>query len=139
MCSRIIQEYIIPYFKKNQYAEGLNAGVDAIFEVLTGAYKAAPKQNESDIPFGLILFLIVVFIIFIAALSKRDDGNNKGNRTPGTSILDAILLSNMGRGSYHKNSSKGGLFGGGGSFGSGGFGGGFGGGGFGGGGASGGW
>lgn len=139
MCSRIIQEHIIPYFKKNQYAKGLNAGADAIFEVLTGAYKATPKQNESDIPFGLILFLIVIFIIFIAALSKRDDGNNKGNRVPRTSILDAILLSNMGRGSYRKSSSKGGLFGGGGSFGGGGFGGGFGGGGFGGGGASGGW
>ena len=117
----------------------LNAGADAIFEVLTGAYKAAPKQNESNIPFGLILFLIVIFIIFIAALSKRDDGNNKGKRAPRTSILDAILLSNMGRGSYRKSSSKGGLFGDGGSFGGGGFGGGFGGGGFGGGGASGGW
>ena len=26
MCSRIIQEDIIPYFKKDQYAKGLNAG-----------------------------------------------------------------------------------------------------------------
>lgn len=139
MCSRIIQEHIIPSFKKNKYAEGLNAGADAIFEVLTGAYKASPKQKTTDIPFGIILFLLVVFIIFIAALSKKNNGKNKGNRAPTTSLLDAIILSNMGRGSYHKGTSKGGLFGGSGSFGGGGFSGGFGGGGFGGGGASGGW
>ncbi len=139
MCSRIIQEHIIPSFKKNKYAEGLNAGADAIFEVLTGAYKASPKQKTTDIPFGIILFLLVVFIIFIAALSKNNNGKNKGNRAPTTSLLDAIILSNMGRGSYHKGTSKEGLFGGSGSFGGGGFSGGFGGGGFGGGGASGGW
>ncbi|MDA8572686.1 TPM domain-containing protein [Flavobacteriaceae bacterium] len=139
MCSRIIQKHFIPYFKKNQYAAGLNAGSDAIFEVLTGAYKAAPQQKTTDIPLGLMLFLVLVFIIFIAALSKRNNGNNSGNRAPRTNLLDAILLSQMGRGSYHRSTSKGGLFGGNGSFGGGGFGGGFGGGGFGGGGASGGW
>ena len=139
MCSRIIQEHFIPSFKKNKYAEGLNAGADAIFEVLTGAYKASPKQKTSEVPFGLILFLLVIFIIFVAALSKRANGKNKGNRAPPTSLLDAIILSNMGRGNYRKSKSTGGLFGGTGSFGGGGFGGGFGGGGFGGGGASGGW
>ena len=84
MCSRIIQEHFIPSFKKNKYAEGLNAGADAIFEVLTGAYKASPKQKTSEVPFGLILLLLVIFIIFVAALSKRDNGKNKGNRAPPT-------------------------------------------------------
>ena len=133
MCSRIIQQDMIPWFKKNQYARGLNTASDSIFNVLTGAYKASQKETSS----GLLFFLMMAIVIFtlLAALQKRDNnGNNNGKRVPKTSLLDAIILSNMGRGSYHKGKSGGGIFGGGGSFG-----GGFGGGGFGGGGASGGW
>jgi len=138
MSKRIIERDIIPYFKDNDYPGGLNRGVDAIFEVLTGEYKGQRTSSSSNgFPMGIILFLIIIFIIFIIAISKnrRNGGGRGGRRSPTSSIFDAIILSNMGR------SSSGG-FGsssGGGSFGGGGFGGGFGGGGFGGGGASGGW
>lgn len=142
MSKRIIERDIIPYFKRDDYAGGLNRGADAIFEVMIGEYSGTRQNNSSNgFPIGFFFFLFIIFIIILIAVSKnRRGGGNSGsgrNRKQGMSILDAIILSNMGRGSYGGNSG-GGLFGGGSSSG-GGFGGGFGGGGFGGGGASGGW
>jgi uncharacterized protein len=94
-----------------------------------------PQNESSGIPIDLILFII--FIILIIVLSKSDHGgrshNNRGGRdSMQRSILEAIILSNAGRGGGFRKPSGGGFSGGG-------FGGGFGGGGFGGGGASGGW
>ncbi|WP_132705408.1 TPM domain-containing protein [Winogradskyella wandonensis] len=140
---RIVERDIIPYFKRNDYAGGLNRGVDAIFEVLTGEYKGTRKASSSGafpFVFFFILFLFfVIFIIVLANIKNKGGGTNGGGnyRSGGDSLLEAIILSNMGRGSYKRGSSSGGFGGFGGS--SGGFGGGFGGGGFGGGGASGGW
>lgn len=142
MSKRIITQDIIPYFKQDNYYGGLNRGVDAIFEVLTGEYKGTRKASKNEFPVGFIVILIFIFIIIIISISKRHGGGfggNKGNRSDAMDIFEAIILSNMGRGNYR--GSSGGGFGGssGGGFGGGGFGGGFGGGGFGGGGASGGW
>jgi uncharacterized protein len=142
MSKRIIERDIIPFFKQNNYYDGLNNGADSIFKVLNGEYSGT--RQSDDFPIGVVIFLLFVFVIFMIAISanrRGKGGGNKGNRSGDIDLLEAIIFSNMGRGSYGK-SSGGGLFGGGssgGSFGGGGFGGGFGGGGFGGGGASGGW
>jgi uncharacterized protein len=138
----LIRNVIIPEFKKDDYFQGLNKGTDAIFNVLAGKYQMRQSDNSGD-AFPVIFFIIlfIIFIIFILAISKnrRGGGHNGGNRTNGTSILDAIILSNMGRGSYGGGSrSSGGIFGGSSSSG-GGFGGFGGGGGFSGGGAGGSW
>jgi len=143
MSRRIIERDIIPYFKKNDYYGGLNSGADAIFEVLSGEYQGT-RQTESEgtpvIPIFIIIFIVILVIIIANKNNKRGGkGGRKGkNRSIGSSILDAIILSHAGRRGFGSGS---GGFGGssGGGFGSGGFGGGFGGGGFGGGGASGGW
>ncbi|NNC50825.1 MAG: TPM domain-containing protein [Flaviramulus sp.] len=137
MSKRIIERDIIPYFKQNDYPGGLNRGADAIFEVLNGEYQGTRKSSNNEFPIGLVFILIFVFIIIILSISKNKHGGggNRGHRSAESDILEAIILSNMGRGNYRKGSSSwGGSSGGGG-----GFGGGFGGGGFGGGGASGGW
>jgi uncharacterized protein len=142
MSKRIIERDIIPYFKQSDYSGGLNRGVDAIFEVLTGEYQGSRKSShDSGFPVGVVIFLFIIFIIILISISKNRRGGSGGsgnNKSGGFSILDAIILSNLGRGSYGGSS---GGFGGssGGGFSGGGFGGGFGGGGFGGGGASGGW
>lgn len=150
MSKRILNRDIIPYFKRNDYYGGLNRATDAIFEVLKGEYRNTEGTNTVAFPFEIFIILFIVFIIFIIAISKSRGGGRGGNRgnrkdDDARSILEAIILSNMGRGSYSRGSSSGG-FGGwgggsssGGSFGGGGFSGGFGGGSFGGGGASGGW
>lgn len=143
LSKRIIDRDIIPYFKRNDYYGGLNRGADAIFEVLNGEYQGTRKSSGNGAPVFLVfLLMFFVFIIFIIAISKhKGGGKGGGNRSGSDSLLEAIILSNMGRGSYRRSSSSSGGFGGfgGGSSSSGGFGGGFGGGGFGGGGASGGW
>ena len=149
LSKRIIERDIIPYFKRNDYAGGLNRGAEAIFEVMNGEYKGTRQSNHSqdEFPIGLIFILIFIFIIILISISKNrrgGGGGNRGHRSAGSDLLEAIILSNMGRGSYRRGSSgwggsSGGGFGGGSFGGGGGFGGGFGGGGFGGGGASGGW
>jgi uncharacterized protein len=141
MTKRIIDRDIIPYFKRGDFYGGLDRGTEAIFEVLNGEYQGTRQSNSTEFPVGLLIIIILIFIIFIIAISKSrgKGGGNRGNRSDSRSLLEAIILSNMGRGSYSRGSSSGG-FGGGFSGGSsGGFGGGFGGGSFGGGGASGGW
>lgn len=144
MSKRIIEQLIIPEFKKGDYYGGLNAGADAIFQVLNGEFneertfgnEQLTNQFERILPF--LLFVIVMIIIMSRRNRGGGKGNNRGGRGgSGLDIWDIIILSNMGRGGYRGGSSSGGF--GGGGFGSGGFGGGFGGGGFGGGGASGGW
>ena len=141
LSKRIIQQVIIPEFKKGDYYTGLDYGTYAIFEVLNGSYKNKQPQNgkSSGFPSGVIIFII--FIVLMIIFSKKDkggsSGGNRGNRGNATDILTAILLSRAGRGGFGGGSFGGGSSGG--SFGGGGFGGGFGGGGFGGGGASGGW
>ncbi|SFD13260.1 TPM domain-containing protein [Algibacter pectinivorans] len=142
MSKRIIERDIIPYFRQNDYPGGLNRGADAIFEVLNGEYTGTRQSSEGEFPIGIIFILIFIFIIILISISKNrrgGGGRNGGRRSTGSDILEAIILSNMGRGSYRSGSSGWGGSSGGGGFGGGGFGGGFGGGGFGGGGASGGW
>lgn len=139
MSKRIIERDIIPYFKRDDYYGGLNNGADAIFKTLQGEYSGSRQSESSGFPVGLIIVLIfIIFMIAISSNRRGKGGGNKGNRHRDVDLFDAIIFSNMGRGNYGKGSSGGGLFGGGSSSG-GGFGGGFGGGGFGGGGASGGW
>lgn len=134
MCSRIIQEFIIPFFKRNDYYGGLDAGSTQVFNVLTGEFKANSSHRQKSIKFEKVIILILFFIIFIIiSQNRKNKGNRNGGKRQPTGLLDAILLSSLGRGSFGGSSGSGG------GFGSGGFGGGFGGGGFGGGGASGGW
>ena len=139
MSKRIIERDIIPYFKQNNYPGGLNRGVDAIFEVLNGEYEGTRESSDNGFPVELVIMLVFIFIIILVSISKnrRGGGGNRGYKSAGMDILEAIILSNMGRSSSGRSSSSG--WGGGSSSGGGGFGGGFGGGGFGGGGSSGGW
>ena len=127
----IIRNVITPYFKVDNYFEGLDKGAEAIFEVLKGKYKGSRKESNNPLPFILIVIFIIILLV-LASRGNKGGGNFRGGG--GLDLGDIIILSSLGR--------SGGGFGGGGSFGggsSGGFGGGFGGGGFSGGGAGGSW
>jgi uncharacterized protein len=135
---RIIENDITPEFKQGNFYTGLDNGTTTIIQIMNGEYEGERENTnkKSGIPVFLIIFLFIVIMMILSRRNRRGGGKNGGKKSGGFSILDAIILSNMGRGTY-----RGGGFGSssGGSFGGGGFGGGFGGGGFGGGGASGGW
>jgi uncharacterized protein len=146
---RIINRVIIPEFKKGNFYNGLDKATDVMFQILNGEFKSKARDDSGDFPIGIVIFLLIVFVIFMIAISSNrrgrggKGGGKKGGNLDSRDILEAIIFSNMGRGSYRSGSSGGfGGFGGGssgGSFGGGGFSGGFGGGMGGGGGASGSW
>ena len=130
----ITRNIIIPEFKAGSYYKGLDKGTDAIIDVFKGKYKGERKQTKGK-DFPILPFIVIVVILLILISKNKKGGGNSGNSGEGgPSLLDVIILSNLGRGS-------GGGFGGssGGGFGGGGFGGGFGGGGFSGGGSGGNW
>ncbi len=133
----ITRNYILPEFKAGSYYRGLDAGTNAIFDVLKGKYKGERKKNKKEgSPIPVVLILIFVVIIFLIA--KKKGGGNSGNNGGGGGgfgLAEMIILSSLGRGGGFGGGSSGGGFSGGG----GGFGGGFGGGGFSGGGSGGSW
>lgn len=134
----IIENEILPEFKKGDYYAGIDKGTTAIIQVMQGEYKEDRKSDGPGVGVGIIVLLVIVFIIIITLLARKGGGRGPGGRRGfgGPDLADILILSSLGRGF-----GGGGGFGGssGGGFGGGGFSGGFGGGGFGGGGASGGW
>jgi len=136
MAEQVINRIMIPQFKNGDYYAGLNAGSDALEQMLLGEYKGERAQKDLGFIDLVRKFapFIIFFIIIIVILSRGGGGRNGGGRRGG-GLLDVLILSSLGRGAFGGGGGGGGFGGGGG----GGFGGGFGGGGFGGGGASGGW
>ena len=58
---------------------GLNKGVDAIFEVLTGEYHGSRKVDSPSFPPQIFFILFIIFIIIIISISKNKRGGNSYN------------------------------------------------------------
>ena len=134
--AQIIRNAITPSFKQNQYAAGINNGLDYIIAASKGEF-AAEEEEESTLE-QIIPFLMIAFFILAVVLGELNWRKQPYiSPTNNHQLEQVIRQSTLGR-----NRRSGGGFGGG--FGSGGFGGGssgggFGGGSFGGGGAGGSW
>lgn len=69
----ILDNYVIPYLKKNDYSNGVRNGYYAIFTEISKEYgldtnviaQAPQKTKKSQNDFGLIIFIIVIIIINI--------------------------------------------------------------------------
>ena len=135
LAGRIVRQIMIPHFRKNEYYEGIDAGINAIMAALGGEFVNTPRQQERVPvwPFLLMFFLIFLFFVYSShRLAKR--GAMYDRTGPHTTRRRRDDWWDGGRHTW------GGGFFGGGSFGGGSFGGGsFGGGSFGGGGAGGNW
>lgn len=130
MARRIIEQKFKPYFKNNNYYQGLEDGTNDIIDLLTGKFKAEPQETKGKHKGSFLRIIIIIIIIIV--LIKIFGGGNRGGRTFNSS--GPIFwggLGGFGRG--FGGGSSGGFGGGGGGFG------GFGGGSFGGGGAGGSW
>lgn len=137
LAKRIVENLILPNFRREAYYEGLNEATDMIFKLASGEYQAEDiesKGNSGGAIF-MILFFIFIFVILPLLRNRKDNNNHMGGRGGGVDLWTTIMLATM-LGGGGRRSSGGGGFGSGG--GGGGFGG-FGGGGFGGGGAGGSW
>jgi len=131
IASRIIREVIVPHFRANDYAGGIEAGVESILKVTSGeplpeaARRRSSRGSGSSLTNLLFIFMILAFPI-IAILGNLSQPGGVGAWSTRGSRRQGIWWGGFGGG-----------FGGGGFGGGGGFSGG--GGGFSGGGASGGW
>jgi uncharacterized protein len=144
-CARIVRNTMAPYFKRQQYYEGINAGVDDIILALKGEFKAEHSDGGDDADTALLVVALVFFTIFLIFLFVFLRARRKG-----TWYTHSGGPNTSGRSSNHPQSGGGGWWIGGGGWSSGGggwsggdsggwSGGDFGGGGFGGGGAGGDW
>ncbi len=153
IAKRVIAETIVPHFKQDDFAGGIQAGVDQLIKLINGEplppVKAKAQSNSSD-PLGM-LFIAVIGATFIGQVLRAIFGRFLGSGMAaaavgglGWLVLGSALMASLAGVLVFFavfsgiNLGRGGGFGGGGfGGGSGGFGGG--GGGFGGGGASGRW
>jgi uncharacterized protein len=129
------RELLVPAFKEQDYAGGLNTYTDALIQIIAGKYKEERKRTDSDDGLGLIPILVLVIVFILILVFRSNNRNNRGGRGGGGMGLgEALILGSLLRGNsgWGSGGSSGGGF-------SGGFGGGFGGGGFSGGGAGGSW
>ena len=65
--SEIVRDVITPEFKQNNYANGINAGVDALMSASRGEYTAPAQPTHgvlNQIPFQ-IWFIVVIFLLHI--------------------------------------------------------------------------
>lgn len=123
LTKRLIEQYIIPQFKADNYYAGIDEGTDQIFKLLAGEFTGKSKRSSGSKRFPWFLLVLIAIIFFTRFKSGRGGGG--GYRGSG-----GYWIGGMGGSSFGGGSSGG--------FGGGGFGG-FGGGSFGGGGASGSW
>jgi uncharacterized protein len=109
MAGRIVQEDLLPYFKKEQYYEGLDKASNDLMQMLKGTFKGFKKKNHKQkIPPLAILVLVILGVILISK-SKGGGGGNYG-RTFGGAGLGGF--GGFGGGGF--GSGSGGGFGGGG-------------------------
>ncbi len=69
----IVRNTMAPYFRQQQYAAGINAGVDDIIKALSGEFQADPQSEMSDAEAlaivgaaFLIFFLLIAFVVWRA-------------------------------------------------------------------------
>ncbi len=69
--SSIIRNEIIPFFKEEKYYEGIDSGINAIFQAIQGEYSKqnSSKDNNNLSPWAILIILI--FIIFFSNIFRR--------------------------------------------------------------------
>ena len=114
LASSIIRNVMFPYFRKEEYYNGITAGVNAIISAVKGEYKAEYKPDKKDkglpnlLPFIIIIFFIIRFLF------------RGGRRGGGGFIFFPGGFGGGSSGGSFGGGSFGGFSGGGGSFGGGG-------------------
>ena len=82
LSKRIIENDILPEFRKDDYYSGLDKGADAIFAVMQGEYQGSREEDSAKNPSGF-LFPIMVFIIILIYVIRGRKGGRGGNRSVG--------------------------------------------------------
>ena len=120
---RIVENQLIPNFRKNDYYGGVDAACDVLMQLASGEIsepRGPEEESLLEIIVPLLLFGLLIFCILLAVnqSNNNDNGSGGGRRTI---YMGPIITSGR---SYGGGSSYGGGFGGFGGFGGGSFGGG---------------
>lgn len=117
---RIIDNYMLPYFRQNDYYSGAKAAALAMIQYLAGQFQADPDES-GEITAGDIIIGIILIILFIYLMNKIDR-HNPGGRSRGGGFFPPMSGGGFGgrSGGFGGGSSGGFGGGGGGSFGGGG-------------------
>ena len=107
---RIVDNGIVPLFKKGQFDQGFVQGVDMIIAAVKGEYSASGKAVESEDGGGSLLSVLIILILIIYFYSQVPRGGGGHGSGP------VIFTGGHGGGGF----GGGGFSGGGGSFGGGG-------------------
>ncbi len=67
-CARIVRNTMAPFFKRQEYYEGINAGVDDIIAALKGEFKAEHSDGSDGAETALLIISLVFFAIFLLFL-----------------------------------------------------------------------
>jgi uncharacterized protein len=140
---RIVDNEMIPHFRENNYAAGIDAGVTVLMQLTRGEFTAEGYLESTDdgaaaLGFAIIFIIVMTIIVISAVSSGKSNSSSIGHDVGMMTFLSILASSNRNNhGKWDNFSGGSGSFGGFGG-GSGGFGG-FGGGHFGGGGAGGSW
>lgn len=124
----VIDTEMIPYFRQNNYYQGLESGTNVIMDIARGEYTAEyyeenyAQQGGSIFPVLFIFFLL--FVILPILRSSRRRAYSPGKNLPLWLALGLLSGGRSHPGSFNNFSSGSGGFGGFGGFGGGSFGGG---------------
>lgn len=127
-CNEIVENELLPNFKKNNFYEGITSGLAVLESLSLGEYNSDQYAKKNKKKGGIISVIIVLFIIMVIviAIGKGKGGGGGGNAFT-IGAAGALFGSSYGgnRGGGFGGGSSGGGFGGfgGGSFGGGGSGG----------------
>lgn len=121
LASRIINREMIPHFRRDNYYEGLKAGVDALIAATTGEYKPSRRGLSFNpaIVVLVVFFAIFILIVVLAIVFSKGGG---GGSSGGSGSSSGWSSGSSGSSSSSSSGSSFGGFGGG-SFGGGGAGG----------------
>ena len=131
LCSKIVDNEMIPHFKEKDYAGGVWAALDILKPALQGDFNTEEYVGDDAADAVLSIIVLIMIICFIFVVMKSNNNGGNGNNTRTYTGGPVIFPGSFGSG--RSSSSWGGGFGGGGGWG------GFGGGSFGGGGGGGSW
>ncbi len=77
-CGRIMDQYMIPYFRQSDYYSGTKAGVEVMMKYLSGQFKAEKKGDKMNTG-GVIAFVILIILAIIIFSNIGKNGRNNGN------------------------------------------------------------
>ena len=65
LADQILRRIVAPEFRRGNYFEGINAGVDAIISATKGEFKGFAKKKSKGLGFGWWIFLFFVAFVFL--------------------------------------------------------------------------